>query len=52
MPWYLYLAFKQLFPSGRFPFFTVISMIGVTLGVGVLVVVTGVMDGLATKSRS
>ncbi len=45
MPWYLYLAFKQLFPSGRFPFFTLISVIGVTLGVAVLVIVTSVMGG-------
>ena len=39
MPWYLYLALKQLFPTGRFPFFTAISIVGVTLGVWVLVVV-------------
>ena len=32
MPWYLYLALKQLFPSGkRFPFFTAISILGVAL---------------------
>ncbi len=46
MPWYLYLAFKQLFPTGRrFPFFTAISVAGVTLGVGLLVVVMSVMGG-------
>lgn len=46
MPWYLYLALKQLFPSGRrFPFFTAISVMGVALGVAVLVVVTSVMTG-------
>ena len=46
MPWYLYLALKQLFPSGRrFPFFTAISVLGVTLGVALLVVVTSVMGG-------
>ena len=32
MPWYLYLALKQLFPGGkRFPFFTAISVAGVAL---------------------
>ena len=45
MPWYLYLALKQLFPTGRFPFFTLMSMLGVTLGVAVLVVTMSVMDG-------
>ena len=46
MPWYLHLAFKQLFPSGRrFPFFTAISVMGVTLGVALLVVVMSVMGG-------
>jgi len=46
VPWYLYLALKQLFPSGRrFPFFTAISVLGVTLGVALLVVVTSVMGG-------
>jgi len=46
MPWYLYLAFKQLFPSGRkFPFFTAISVTGVALGVALLVVVMSVMGG-------
>ena len=46
MPWYLYLALRQLFPAGRrFPFFTAISILGVTLGVALLVVVTSVMGG-------
>ena len=46
MPWPLYLALKQLFPTGqRFPFFTAISVLGVALGVAVLVVVMSVMDG-------
>jgi lipoprotein-releasing system permease protein len=45
MPWYVYLALKQLFPTGRFPFFTVISVVGVTLGVAVLVIVTSIMGG-------
>ena len=46
MPWYFYLAFKQLFPTGRkFPFFTAISVLGVALGVVVLLVVQSVMSG-------
>lgn len=53
MPWYFYLAFKQLFPSGkRFSFFAVMAIIGVTLGVMVLIVVTTVMNGFAEKIRS
>lgn len=52
MPWYLYLALKQLFPSGRrFPFFTLISVLGVTLGVWLLVVVTSVMGGFGYEIR-
>jgi len=46
MPWYLYLALKQLFPTGsKFPFFTAISILGVALGVALLVVSTSVMGG-------
>jgi len=46
VPWYLYLALKQLFPTGRkFPFFTFISVLGVALGVMVLIVVASVMAG-------
>lgn len=52
MPWYLYLAFKQLFPTGRrFPFFTAISVLGVALGVVVLVVVQSVMTGFQYEIR-
>ncbi|MCF3652295.1 ABC transporter permease [Synoicihabitans lomoniglobus] len=52
MPWSLYLALKQLFPSGkRFPFFTVISMLGVTLGVWCLIVSIGVMGGFHREIR-
>ncbi|MDP3069056.1 MAG: ABC transporter permease [Opitutaceae bacterium] len=52
MPWYFYLALKQLFPSGRrFPFFTIISMMGVALGVMVLVIVTSVMGGFGHELR-
>ncbi len=52
MPWYLYLALKQLFPSGkRFPFFTAISVFGVALGVMVLIVTTSVMGGFHYELR-
>lgn len=52
MPWYFYLAVKQLFPTGRrFPFFTAISVMGVALGVMVLVIVTSVMGGFGYELR-
>jgi lipoprotein-releasing system permease protein len=52
MPWYFYLALKQLFPTGRrFPFFTFISVLGVALGVALLVVVTSVMGGFGHEIR-
>jgi lipoprotein-releasing system permease protein len=53
VPWFLHLALRQLFPTGkRFPFFTAISVLGVALGVAVLVVVISVMDGFEYKIRS
>lgn len=46
MPWFFYLALKQLFPTGRrFPFFTAIAVISVGLGVALLIVVLSVMGG-------
>ena len=52
MPWYLYLALKQLFPTGRrFPFFTVISVLGVALGVALLIVSISVMGGFGHQIR-
>lgn len=46
MPWPVYLALKQLFPSGkRLPFFTMISVLGVGLGVALMLVSTSVMGG-------
>ena len=52
MPWYLYLALKQLFPTGRkFPFFTAISVLGVALGVALLVISTSVMGGFGHEIR-
>ena len=52
MPWYLYLALKQLFPTGRrLSFFTAISVLGVSLGVALLVVVMSVMGGFGHEIR-
>jgi lipoprotein-releasing system permease protein len=52
VPWYLYLALKQLFPTGKlFPFFTAISILGVALGVALLVVSTSVMGGFGHEIR-
>ncbi len=52
MPWYLYLALKQLFPSGRrLPFFTLISVAGVALGVALMLVTTSVMGGFGHQIR-
>ncbi|KAF0094129.1 MAG: hypothetical protein E1N59_2190 [Puniceicoccaceae bacterium 5H] len=53
MPWFLYLALKQLFPSGkRFgSFFFWASTLGVALGVAVLVVVQSVMGGFGQEHR-
>lgn len=53
MPWYLYLALKQLFPSGRrIAFFTLASIVGVMLGVAVLIIVLSVMNGFGDEIRS
>ncbi len=52
MPWYLYLALKQLFPSGkRFPLCTAISVLGVGLGVMVLIIALAVMGGFGQAHR-
>ncbi len=52
MPWYLYLAFKQLFPSGKWiSFFAVMSACGVTLGVMLLIIVQSVMNGFGEELR-
>ena len=45
MPWPIYLALKQLFPTGRVSFFTLISIIGVGLGVALMLVSTSIMGG-------
>lgn len=50
MHWPLYLALKQLFPTGRrFPFFTVISSLGGALGVAVLIITVSVMGGFGRE---
>ena len=47
MPWFFHHAYKQLFPTGRRgSFFTCMSIVGVTLGVCVLVIVQSVMLSL------
>jgi len=52
MTWPFYLALRQLFPKGRvFPFFTVISVLGVALGVALLIVSTSVMGGFGHQIR-
>lgn len=52
MPWYLYLALKQLFPSDRrISFFFLISVCGVMLGVMILVIVQSVMGGFGQTYR-
>jgi lipoprotein-releasing system permease protein len=52
MPWYLYHALKQLFPSGRFfSFFSMMSIMGVMLGVCVLIIVQSVMNGFGAGIR-
>jgi lipoprotein-releasing system permease protein len=52
VPWYLHLALRQLFPTGRrFPFFTLISVLGVALGVALLVIVMSVMGGFVYEIR-
>jgi lipoprotein-releasing system permease protein len=51
MPWPLYLAFKQLFPTGRLSFFTLISVLGVGLGVALMLVSTSVMGGFGNQIK-
>src|SRR3954468_20982961 len=52
MPWYLYLALKQLFPTGKgISFFTVMSALGVAIGGLLLVVATSVLGGFGAQYR-
>src|SRR5258708_6229865 len=53
MPWPVYLALKQLFPSGRrVPFFTLISVLGVALGVALMLVTMSVMGGFGHQIKT
>src|SRR5687768_13425050 len=51
MPWPIYLALKQLFPTGRMSFFTLISVLGVGLGVALMLVSTSVMGGFGHQIK-
>ncbi|MEX0323148.1 MAG: ABC transporter permease [Puniceicoccaceae bacterium] len=53
VPWYMYLALRQLVPSGRRTgsVFFLLSVLGVALGVAVLVIVQSVMGGFGQVHR-
>lgn len=52
MPWYIYIALRHLFPQRRLPtFFTLLSVIGVAVGVMVLIVVISVFNGFGYQIR-
>ncbi|NDV61521.1 ABC transporter permease [Puniceicoccales bacterium CK1056] len=53
LPWYMYLALRQLAPSGRRlgSVFFFLSVLGVALGVAVLVIVQSVMGGFGQVHR-
>lgn len=51
MPWPVYLALKQLFPTGRVSFFTVLSVLGVAVGVCILLVATSIMGGFGHEIK-
>jgi len=52
MPWFIYIALKQLFPSGKgFSFFALVSILGVSLGVAVLLGVQTIMNGFGHQIR-
>ncbi len=52
MPWPLYLAWKQLFPSQKkVSFFSFLAVVGVALGVNVMIVVVAFMKGFQHKFR-
>ena len=53
VPWPLYLAWKQLFPSQKkVSFFSMLAVIGVALGVNVMIVVITFMQGFQQKFRT
>ncbi len=50
MPWYFFLSLKYLFPTRRYlSFFAVVSILGVSLGVLVLMIVQSVMNGFGAE---
>ena len=52
IPWPLFLAWKQLFPSQRkVSFFSFLAVVGVALGVNVMIVVVAFMKGFQHKFR-
>jgi len=52
MPWYFHLALKHLFPSRKLvSLYAVLSILGVTAGVTVLIVVLSVMNGFQAEIR-
>ena len=52
-PWYLYLAYKQLFPSRKFfSFFSFLSILGVSIGVCVMLVVQSSMGGIGKEIQN
>ena len=53
VPWYIYLAYKQLFPSRKFfSFFSFLSILGVSIGVCVMLVVQSAMGGIGKQIQS
>jgi len=52
IPWPLFLAWKQLFPSRKIvSFFSLLAVVGVALGVNVMIVVVAFMKGFQHKFR-
>ncbi len=51
MPWPVYLALKLLFPTGGVSFFTVLSVLGVGVGVCILLVATSIMGGFGHEIK-
>lgn len=52
MPWFVYVAIKQLFPSGKcLSLFSLLSILGVAIGVWMLIVVLSVMDGFLVETQ-
>lgn len=52
IPWPLFLAWKQLFPSQKkVSFFSLLAVVGVALGVNVMIVVVAFMKGFQHKFR-